>query len=60
MNLYGSDMDESVTPYAANMAGTVKLDGRDFIGAEALGQLVAAEQPQLVGLVMKAKGVLVK
>ncbi len=56
MNLYGSDMDESVTPFESNMAGTVFLDGRDFIGAEALR--TRKSDKQLVGLVMPGKGVL--
>ncbi len=58
MNLYGSDMDESVTPFESNMASTVYLENRDFIGAEALRELADAEHPELVGLVMKSKGVL--
>ena len=30
MNLYGNDMDETVTPLESNMANTVYLEGRDF------------------------------
>ena len=59
MNLYGSDMDETVTPLESNMASTVFLDGRDFIGAEALRhQRAEGEHAELVGLIMKGKGVL--
>lgn len=59
MNLYGSDMDESVTPFEANMTSTVQLEDRDFIGAEALRkQLAQGVDRRLIGLVMKAKGVL--
>ncbi len=59
MNLYGSDMDESVSPLEANMAGTVHLEGRDFIGAGPIReQMQAGGYRQLIGLVMKAKGVL--
>ncbi len=59
MNLYGSDMDESVTPFESNMAGTVVLDDRDFIGADALrAQLETGGFAQLVGLVMTERGVL--
>ena len=60
MNLYGHDMDESVTPYESNMAFTVVLDDdREFIGKQALEKQKAAGIPRhLVGLVMKARGVL--
>ncbi|MBT4494064.1 MAG: glycine cleavage system aminomethyltransferase GcvT [Gammaproteobacteria bacterium] len=59
MNLYGSDMDESVTPLESNMASTVFLEGRDFIGADALRELEArGSYAELVGLVMRGKGVL--
>ncbi|WP_371188736.1 glycine cleavage system aminomethyltransferase GcvT [Thalassotalea maritima] len=60
MNLYGQDMDESVTPLAANMAWTIAWDEeRDFIGKDALAALrEAGTEPKLVGLVMEQKGVL--
>ena len=60
MNLYGQDMDESVTPYEAALAWTVALDeGRDFIGRAVLEQQQAQGVPrQLIGLVMDEKGVL--
>jgi len=60
MNLYGQDMDETVTPWEAALAWTVALDeGRDFIGRAALEAQQAAGVPrQLVGLVMDEKGVL--
>ena len=60
MNLYGLDMDESVSPLAANMAWTIAwqpLD-RDFIGRTALTAQQATGSEQLVGLVLKDKGVL--
>ncbi|MBO6658133.1 MAG: glycine cleavage system aminomethyltransferase GcvT [Pseudomonadales bacterium] len=56
MNLYGSDMDETVTPFESNMASTVFMEGRDFIGADALK--TRQSDQQLVGLVMPGKGVL--
>jgi aminomethyltransferase len=56
MNLYGNDMDESVTPLESNMANTVFLEGRDFLGADALRNQI--EHDELVGLVMAGKGVL--
>ena len=60
MNLYGQDMDETVTPWEAGLAWTVALDeGRDFIGRGALEkQQAAGVRRALVGLVMDEKGVL--
>jgi len=61
MNLYGLDMDESVSPLAANMAWTISWDptDRNFIGREALtAQKASGDQPKLVGLVLTEKGVL--
>lgn len=37
MNLYGHDMDETISPYECNMGWTLALkDERDFVGREAL------------------------
>ncbi len=60
MNLYGSDMDESVTPLESNMAWTVSFtDDRDFIGKAALVKQKDAGVPnKLVGLVLETRGVL--
>ena len=61
MNLYGQDMDETVSPLAANMAWTIAWEpsDRQFIGRAALeAQKAAGSQPKLVGLVMEEKGVL--
>ena len=65
MNLYGQDMDETVSPYEAARAWTVALDvgadskPRDFIGRDVLEQQKANGVPrQLIGLVMDEKGVL--
>ena len=60
MNLYGQDMDDSVSPFEAALAWTVVLDeGRDFIGRSALeAQQAAGVQRQMIGLVMDEKGVL--
>ncbi|MCE5232009.1 MAG: glycine cleavage system aminomethyltransferase GcvT [Mizugakiibacter sp.] len=60
MNLYGQDMDETVTPYEAGLAWTVALDeGRGFTGRPVL-EREKAEGPKrvMVGLVMDEKGVL--
>jgi aminomethyltransferase len=60
MNLYGSDMDESVSPLESAMAWTVALDdqGRNFIGRNALEKLKNTQSKQLVGLVLKERAVL--
>jgi aminomethyltransferase len=65
MNLYGQDMDETVTPYEAGLAWTVALDDvadlspRAFTGREVLEAQKANGVPrQLIGLVMDEKGVL--
>ena len=60
MNLYGQDMDETVSPYEAALGWTVALDeGRDFIGREVLERQHAQGAPrQMIGIVMDEKGVL--
>ena len=61
MNLYGLDMDESVSPLAANMAWTIawEPEDRDFIGRDVLvKQRAEKSTDKLVGLVLEEKGVL--
>ncbi len=59
MNLYGSDMDETVTPFESNMAFTVVLEDRTFVGAQALrAQLEEGVARELIGLLMLDRGVL--
>jgi aminomethyltransferase len=61
LNLYGSDMDESVTPLESNLAWTVILDPRErmFIGREALEkQSQQGIKRRLVGLVLEGPGVI--
>jgi len=60
MNLYGQEMDEGVSPLAANMGWTISLEpaDRDFIGREALEAQREQGSEKLVGLVMTEKGVL--
>ena len=60
MNLYGQDMDETITPWEAGLAWTVALDeGRDFIGRAALEKHKAAGGGrEMIGIVMDEKGVL--
>ncbi len=55
MNLWGQDMDESVSPLDAGLAWTVDLAGaRDFIGKGAL--LAHAQIRQMSGLMLAEKG----
>ncbi len=61
MNLYGSDMDESVSPLVSNMGWTVawKPEDRNFIGRSALeAEKASGPATKLVGLVLEGKGVL--
>jgi aminomethyltransferase len=60
MNLYGQDMDETVSPWEANLGWTVALDeSRAFIGRDVLErQKAAGNHRVMVGLVMDEKGVL--
>jgi aminomethyltransferase len=60
MNLYGNDMDETISPLEANMAWTIAWsDERDFIGKQALlAQKEAGVRNKLVGLVLEGKGVI--
>ena len=60
MNLYGQDMDETVTPLESGLAWTVAMkDDRDFIGRPALeAQKQSGPERKLVGLVLQDRGVL--
>src|SRR5262245_18772399 len=61
MNLYGSDMDESVSPLESGLGWTVAWEpqDRDFIGRAALAAQQAAGVPRkLVGLLLEGRGVL--
>ena len=60
MNLYGQDMDETVSPLEAGLAWTLSLtDERDFVGKSALLALQASGAArQMIGLVLDDKGVL--
>jgi len=54
MNLWGQDMDESVSPLDAGLAWTVDLaSARDFVGKSAL--LAHPQSWQLLGLVLTQK-----
>jgi aminomethyltransferase len=57
MNLYGRDMDETVTPLETGLAWTVaRTGGREFIGARALASRPAARQR--CGLVLIERGMM--
>jgi aminomethyltransferase len=61
MNLYGNEMDETVSPLEANMGWTITWtpEDRDFIGKSALlSQKEAGIKNKLVGLVLQGKGVI--
>ena len=61
MNLYGSDMDESITPLESALGWTVAWEPqeREFIGRRALEEQRSAGAPRkLVGLVLESRGVL--
>ena len=60
MSLYGTDMDETTSPLISGLGWTLAMsDERQFIGKPALqSEQDAGVQQQLVGLVLKDKGVL--
>ena len=60
MNLYGQDMDETVTPFESGLDWTVVLkDERAFIGKQALlEQKANGVKNKLTGLVLTGRGVL--
>lgn len=61
MNLYGTDMDETISPLAAGMAWTIAWEpaDRDFIGRTALEtEKINGPKLKLVGLILEDKGIL--
>lgn len=61
MNLYGTDMDETISPLEAAMAWTIawKPEDRNFIGRDKLEEQKSNGPTQkLVGLILEDKGVL--
>jgi len=61
MNLYGNDMDESVSPLESGLGWTIAWDpqDRDFIGRGALAAQKAQGVPRkLVGLILSGRAVL--
>ncbi len=59
MALYGNDIDDTVTPYEANLAWLVKLTAKErFVGREALvAQKMAGVPRKLVGFTMPVRTV---
>ena len=59
MNLYGADMDESVSPLECGLGWTVAFSERDFIGRAALeSQRQRGAGRKQVGVILEARGVL--
>ena len=61
MNLYGSDMDESVSPLEAGLTWTVAWEpaDRNFIGRQPMEKLRnSADKKRFVGLLLEDRGVL--
>lgn len=59
MNLYGSDMDETISPLEANMGWTIAWEPstRNFVGRAAIAaEKAAGVKRKLVGLVISEKG----
>ncbi len=56
--LYGADLDESTSPLEAGLGWTVKLDGREFVGAAALRrQKERGLQRRMCGLVLEGRSI---
>ena len=53
---YGSDIDESTTPVEAGLGWTVRLEGRDFVGAAALRKQIE-DGPKRLLVCLKVIGV---
>ena len=61
MNLYGNEMDDSISPLDAGMGWTITWEPaeRDFLGRKALEAQKAAGKPKkLVGIVLETRGVM--
>jgi aminomethyltransferase len=58
LSLYGNEIDESTNPLEAGLGWTVKLDGRRFIGSEALTAIKAQGlRRRIVGFEMVGRGI---
>ena len=60
MNLYGFEMDDSVTPFECNMSWTVDFSDkeREFFGREALLRKSKETETELVGLMLEERSIL--
>ncbi len=59
MNLYGHEMDETISPLAANMGWTIAWESaRDFVGRAALEAQRDAPADKLIGLILQERAVL--
>ncbi len=61
MNLYGFEMDETISPYECNMGWTVSLEDkeRDFFGRESLMKLKESNDlKELVGIITDERAIL--
>lgn len=61
LNLYGQELNETVSPLEANMSWTLAWhpESRDFVGRQALeAQRIQGVQHKLVGLVLRERGIL--
>ncbi len=57
MPLYGNELGRDGTPHEAGLGRVVKLDRGDFVGRTALEANAAAPRKQLVGLVLRDRGI---
>ncbi len=60
MNLYGQDMDVTISPIECGLGWTVSFDdpSRDFIGRKAIEPTVDAPEYRMIGLILEGRGVL--
>ncbi len=58
LSLYGNEIDETTHPYEAGLGWTVKLDGDDFIGRDALREAMSRPLTRKIcGFEMVGKGI---
>lgn len=60
MNLYGTDMDENITPWECGLSWTVAMEPNDrqFIGRKALESKQNNLQYEFVGIILEGKGII--
>ena len=58
MALYGHEIDDTTTPWEADLAWTVKLEAGDFVGKDAIvRQKAAGVERRLVGFEIEGRGI---